>query len=198
MGKKKDVYVISGTQEIKAPLVCSIRLLLACLAFLGFFLCYAQRNGLSVSIVCMVDPDADNVTLSKDINSVAVSRNIPASCHKHTVEKSRSASQVLLWPKQTRGVILGSFYWGYALTQVASSVAVNLLGPKRFLAILIFISSAATMLLPIFAKLHPSFVILIRVVAGAAQGGLWPTIFRFWATWAPAAELTTLLSFQSS
>ncbi|CAF1012488.1 unnamed protein product [Adineta steineri] len=198
MGKKKDVYVISGTQEIKAPLVCSIRLLLACLAFLGFFLCYAQRNGLSVSIVCMVDPDADNVTLSNDINSVAVSRNIPASCHKHTVEKSRSASQVLLWPKQTRGVILGSFYWGYALTQVASSVAVNLLGPKRFLAILIFISSAATMLLPIFAKFHPSFVILIRVVAGAAQGGLWPTIFRFWATWAPAAELTTLLSFQSS
>ncbi|CAF1533576.1 unnamed protein product, partial [Adineta steineri] len=86
------------------PLVCSIRLLLACLALLGFFLCYAQRNGLSVSIVCMVDPDADNVTLSKDISSVTVPRNIPPSCHKHT------ASQVLLWPKQTRGVILGSFY----------------------------------------------------------------------------------------
>ena len=30
------------------------------------------------------------------------------------------------------------------------------------------------------------------------QGGLWPTIFRFWSTWAPASERTTLLSFQSS
>ncbi len=73
------------------------------------------------------------------------------------------------WPKQTRGFVLGSFFWGYALTQVASSVAVNLLGPKRFLAILIFISSIATILLPMFAKLHPSFVIFLRVVAGAAQ-----------------------------
>lgn len=55
------------------------------------------------------------------------------------------------------------------MTQIASSVAVNLLGPKRFLAILIFVSSVATILLPVFSKLHPSFVILLRVLAGAAQ-----------------------------
>ncbi|CAF4892296.1 unnamed protein product, partial [Rotaria sp. Silwood1] len=35
-------------------------------------------------------------------------------------------------------IVLGSFYWGYALTQIASSVVVNLIGPKRFLALLIF------------------------------------------------------------
>lgn len=33
--------------EIIAPLVCSLRFLLAILAFFGFFLCYAQRNGLA-------------------------------------------------------------------------------------------------------------------------------------------------------
>ncbi|UJR30737.1 hypothetical protein I4U23_018257 [Adineta vaga] len=199
MKKNKEVYVVSGTTEpTKAPLVCSVRLLLACLAFLGFFLCYAQRNGLAVGIVCMVNPAADTFNLTRSSDSPVVHRNIPASCHKHTIQRTRSESQVLLWPKQTRGVILGSFYWGYALTQVASSVAVNIFGPKRFLALLIFISSFATILLPVFSKLHPSFVILLRVVAGAAQGGLWPTIFRFWASWAPASERTTLLSLQSS
>lgn len=76
---------------------------------------------------------------------------------------------MVLWPKQTRGVILGSFYWGYALTQIAASVIVNYLGAKRFLALLIFTSSAATALLPVFSSLHPSFVTLLRVVAGAAQ-----------------------------
>ena len=73
------------------------------------------------------------------------------------------------WPKETRGVIIGSFYWGYMLTQVASSVAVNFFGPKRFLALLIFISSVAVMTIPIVSNFHPSFVIMLRVLAGAAQ-----------------------------
>lgn len=55
------------------------------------------------------------------------------------------------------------------MTQVVSSVAVNFLGPRRFLAILIFISSLATVLIPMVSKLHPSLVIILRVVAGAAQ-----------------------------
>ncbi|CAF0921048.1 unnamed protein product [Rotaria sordida] len=198
MTKTKDVYTVNESGELKAPLVCSHRLLLAFLAFLGFFLCYAQRNGLSVGIVCMVNPDADNMTLFDSSDTPIIERDIPAACHKHTVQKSRSESQVLFWPKSTRGVILGSFYWGYALTQIASSVAVNIFGPKQFLAMLICVSSIATLLLPIVSKFGSAFVILLRVVAGAAQGGLWPTIFRFWATWAPASERTTLLSFQSS
>ncbi len=66
-------------------------------------------------------------------------------------------------------MILGSFYWGYALTQIASSVIVNCLGPKRFLAIVILLSSIATLLLPLLASFHPAFVIFLRVLAGAAQ-----------------------------
>ncbi|CAF2682203.1 unnamed protein product [Rotaria sp. Silwood2] len=191
MTKSKDVYTVNEAGELNARLVCSHRLLLAFLAFLGFFLCYAQRNGLAVGIVCMVNPDADNVTSTSSSDSPSIEHDIPAACHKHTIQKSRSESQVLFWPKSTRGLILGSFYWGYALTQIPSSVVVNILGPKRFLAILILVSSIATLCLPIVSKFHPFFVILLR-------GGLWPTIFRFWATWAPAAERTTLLSFQSS
>jgi len=153
---------------------------------------------LAVSIVCMVNPDADNVTTSSSTDEKVDLRNIPESCQKHAVEAHRTPGQVIFWPKSTRGIIMGSFYWGYALTQIASSIIVNFLGPKRFLAILIFTSSAATMCIPVVAAMHPSLVTLLRVLAGAAQGGLWPTIFRFWASWAPASERTTLLSFPSA
>ncbi len=44
----------------------------------------------SVSIVCMVNPDADNATVSQSTDSAAIQRNIPASCHKHSVQKSRT------------------------------------------------------------------------------------------------------------
>ncbi len=90
--------------------MCSLRLLLAFLAFFGFFLCYAQRNGLaydskmkknfffisfysSVGIVCMVNPDADNNMTSSNTNDSIVSqRNIPASCHKHSIEKIKTVN----------------------------------------------------------------------------------------------------------
>jgi len=44
----------------------------------------------------MVNPDADNVTSPDSSDSVAVQRNIPASCHKHTIEKTRSVGISLL------------------------------------------------------------------------------------------------------
>ncbi len=96
-------------------MVCSLRLLLAFLAFLGFFLCYAQRNGLSyefydynknwvfvllfclsVGIVCMVNPDADSVPLSNSSVSTVINRNIPVSCQKHKLQESRSV-RIFSW-----------------------------------------------------------------------------------------------------
>jgi hypothetical protein len=38
----------------------------------------------------MVNPDADNVTSSLSTDSIATKSNIPESCHKHSVVKTRS------------------------------------------------------------------------------------------------------------
>jgi hypothetical protein len=44
----------------------------------------------SVGIVCMVNPDADNTTSSHTDDSIVSQRNIPASCHKHSIEKIKT------------------------------------------------------------------------------------------------------------
>lgn len=44
----------------------------------------------SVSIVCMVNPDADNLTTSISTDENVDFRNIPASCQKHAVETHRT------------------------------------------------------------------------------------------------------------
>jgi hypothetical protein len=44
----------------------------------------------SVAIVCMVNPDADNISSPDTSDPVATHRNIPESCYQHTVERSRS------------------------------------------------------------------------------------------------------------
>ena len=46
----------------------------------------------SVGIVCMVNPDADRGSALHDNSSIASQRNIPASCHKHTMQKSRTVN----------------------------------------------------------------------------------------------------------
>ena len=45
----------------------------------------------------MVDPIADTATSAHDDVSIAVQRNIPASCHKHTSEKSRTVNQFVFY-----------------------------------------------------------------------------------------------------
>jgi ABC-type Fe3+-siderophore transport system permease subunit len=51
--KKKFIFYLI------APLVCSLRLLLAVLAFFGFFLCYAQRNGLAYESIIKIKSKFD-------------------------------------------------------------------------------------------------------------------------------------------
>ena len=43
----------------------------------------------SVGIICMVNPSVDNDPATYNNNSLVKHRNIPASCHQHTAEKSQ-------------------------------------------------------------------------------------------------------------
>ncbi|CAF1297990.1 unnamed protein product [Didymodactylos carnosus] len=162
----KVAKIVDMPIKVEVPLCCSLRITLAIIAFLGFFLCYAQRNGLSVGIVCMVNQPMNSSDQQKVI------RSFPPECKYDEKTSLRSPNQVLNWSKQTQGVILGSFYWGYMLTQVAGGIAVNYLGPQKFIAIVVFLSSLCTLLLPMVALVNSAIVIILRVITGASQESL--------------------------
>jgi hypothetical protein len=63
--------------------------------------------------------------------------------------------------------IIVSFGLSYVLTHAPASIAVNLVGPKRFFAFIIFFSSIFTGLLPLFPRLKVTM--LLRFLIGAAQ-----------------------------
>ena len=56
--RRHHVVVLSSEGVPQYPLCCSVRLLLAGIAFIGFALNYGQRIGMSVAIVCMVNQTA--------------------------------------------------------------------------------------------------------------------------------------------
>ncbi|XP_025907065.1 sialin isoform X3 [Nothoprocta perdicaria] len=113
----------TGTGTV--PACCSARYNLALLAFFGFFLLYALRVNLSVALVDMVEP---NTSLAKNTTS-----NVCPE-HSSTINVPRNTSgKKYSWDADTQGWILGSFFYGYIITQIPANLGVGYLIAVRAL-----------------------------------------------------------------
>lgn len=75
------------------PLCCSYRLVLALVGFFMFFHLYAQRIGMSVAIVCMVNQTAvEKLTDQASVHHLLLSNNETVSITKNQPQCSVSAS----------------------------------------------------------------------------------------------------------
>ena len=77
--------------------------------FLGYAVLYALRFNLSIAIVDMVHVADDAV-----VNRQCLLQNQSTSQNTTTDEKPRFA-----WTAEQQGLVLGSFFYGYCVTQVA-------------------------------------------------------------------------------
>ncbi|XP_068027016.1 sialin isoform X4 [Melanerpes formicivorus] len=165
---------------------CSARYSLALLACLGFFLLYALRVNLSVALVAMVEPSG-----SPAPNSTAdlCPERSPArgTAHNATGEKYP-------WDADTQGWILGSFFYGYILTQIPGGYLASKVGGKALLGFGIFGTSVFTLLTPLAAHLGVGYLIAVRALEGLGEGVTFPAMHSMWSAWAPPLERSKLLS----
>ena len=134
-----------------APLFPSQRLLLAVIGFFGFVMVYACRVNLSVALVCMVRHDSHNQSI--DLSTLPLSQR-----------------GTLDWPKSVQGVLLGSFFYGYIVTQVAGGWISERLGAKRVFTLTTAGAVLVTLATPLVAANgHVALLIALRVVLGACQ-----------------------------
>jgi len=70
------------------------------------------------------------------------------------------------WPKEIQGHILGSFFYGYMVTQVPGGLLAERLGVKWVLLGFLGMSTLATLLTPIAATLGYQALIAVRIAAG--------------------------------
>jgi len=73
------------------------------------------------------------------------------------------------WSKEVQGVILGSFFWGYLITQVPGGWLANRFSAKRVLGYFMLMTAGATLLMPAGARFGASAVVLLRIVAGIGE-----------------------------
>ncbi|OWK57704.1 Sialin [Lonchura striata] len=158
--------LLKEPQPDTVPACCSARYNLAVLACFGFFLLYALRVNLSVALVNMVEPDTSS---AKNVTS-----NVCPE-HSSTTNVSRNTTgQKYSWDADTQGWILGSFFYGYIITQIPGGYLASRIGGKLLLGFGIFSTSVFTLLTPLAANLGVGYLIAVRALEGLGEVILFP------------------------
>uniref|UniRef100_A0A8C9CML9 Sialin n=1 Tax=Phocoena sinus TaxID=42100 RepID=A0A8C9CML9_PHOSS len=169
-----------------APVCRSARYNLAFLAFFGFFVLYSLRVNLSVALVDMVDSNttaADNRTA----NECAEHSTPIKVLHNQTGKKYR-------WDAETQGWILGSFFYGYIITQIPAGYVASRSGGKLLLGFGVLGTSVFTLFTPLAADFGVGAIIALRALEGLGEGVTFPAMHAMWSSWAPPLERSKLLS----
>ncbi|XP_053459553.1 sialin-like [Nycticebus coucang] len=175
----------ASEDRLKARVCCSARYNLALLALFGFFVVYALRVNLSVALVDMVDSNTtfpDNRT-SKECPEHSTHMKV----HNRTGKKYQ-------WDAKTQGWILGSFFYGYIVTQIPGGYIASKIGGKLLLGLGILGTAVLTLFTPVAADLGAGALIALRALEGLGEGVTFPAMHAMWASWAPPLERTKLVS----
>ncbi|XP_053269872.1 vesicular glutamate transporter 1 [Pleuronectes platessa] len=145
------------------------RYIIAILSGIGFCISFGIRCNLGVAIVSMVNSHK----IYKDNKEVIVEPQFD-------------------WDPETVGMIHGSFFWGYIVTQIPGGFICQKFAANRVFGFAIVATSCLNMLIPAAARTHFGCVILVRICQGLVEGVSYPACHGIWAKWAPPLERSRL------
>uniref|UniRef100_A0A2K5QN16 Vesicular glutamate transporter 1 n=1 Tax=Cebus imitator TaxID=2715852 RepID=A0A2K5QN16_CEBIM len=145
------------------------RYIIAIMSGLGFCISFGIRCNLGVAIVSMVN----NSTTHRGGHVV--------------VQKAQFS-----WDPETVGLIHGSFFWGYIVTQIPGGFICQKFAANRVFGFAIVATSTLNMLIPSAARVHYGCVIFVRILQGLVEGVTYPACHGIWSKWAPPLERSRL------
>lgn len=164
------------------------------MGFLGFAVVYAMRVNLSVAIVAMVNQTAIPHTNSSILaNDTCPMPPTPSPNHttlhqQHYWQRSTPPEGEFVWDEATQGLVLGSFFYGYVLTQVPGGRMAELVGGKRIYGYGVLITALFTLLTPLAAYWDLPLLVLVRILEGMGEGVTYPAMHAMLAHWIPPLE----------
>ena len=129
---------------------------------------YAQRVNLSVALVAMVNQNTTNGT--RDLNGTC-----PVDDHDGLELASDSRTSKVLdlpvgefedWDSFKQSIILGSFFYGYIVTQIPGGILAKRYGGKLLYGLGGLCTSIFTLLTPLAARWSWKCLVAVRVIEG--------------------------------
>lgn len=121
------------------------------MTMLGFMLNYALRVNLTIAIVAMVQPQPKNGTEGESSDVV-------------------DGGGLFDWNPYQQNFVLGSFFWGYILTELPGGRLAELIGGRRVFGHSMLWASLLTFITPFSAKFSYVALIVVRVLLGFMLG----------------------------
>lgn len=100
-------------------------------------------------------------------------------------------------PQSSKGVILSTFYYGYACSQVPGGWAAQRIGGRRILLLSFILWSLTCAFVPLDPN-RVTLMVLARLLVGVAQGFIFPSIHTVLAQWVPPHERSRSVSLTTS
>ncbi|CAM1325274.1 Uncharacterised protein g8901 [Pycnogonum litorale] len=162
--------LLGTTKENSNFTIARIRYLMAFLCWSSLVCSFTTKLNISIAIVDMVSTsDSDDENWTFD------------------------------WNSKIQGLILSSFFWGYAITQVPGGVFASRYGTKICLTFGTLTNVLLSVLTPICTVKGGAIVLIsIRFVGGLCLGLTFPCYVVFWSKWSPTLERSRLLTLTYS
>lgn len=100
----------------------------------------------------------------------------------------------LNWSNSQTGLVLSSFYWGYAAGQLPSGWLIQEHGAKQLLGISVFMPALLTLLIPAVSQASFGGLLVLCTLRGLFASGTFPSCYYFFSNWIPKAEKTKMVT----
>ncbi|KAF8787042.1 Sialin like protein [Argiope bruennichi] len=170
-----------------------VRYLFVVAGFLGMCLVYALRVNMSIAILGMLNNTAISiVTDTHNLTNEPMCALLNPPIHSSKLKLIEVKNGSFVWTPKVQGVIIGSFYYGYVITQVPGARLAEIYSGKWIFGLGIGISALLSLIIPVAAELHTAFLIFVRALQGVAQGVTFPAIYNLLSRWTAEEEKTLI------
>ncbi|KRY84521.1 Sialin [Trichinella pseudospiralis] len=164
---------------------------IAILGSAGFMVNYMVIINLSVCIVSMVNNTALDILAVEQAGNESTLDMITFTsvCRADNVTSPQKDGP-FVWDRSTTGILLSSFYYGYAFTQIPGGLLASRFGGKWVFGLGTLSASVLTLFTPLAAWAGIEWLIFVRVLEGLAEGVTFPACQAILASWVPPMERT--------
>ncbi|XP_032519249.1 sialin [Danaus plexippus] len=157
------------------------------MVLLGFMLNYALRVNLTIAIVEMIyDNKTDALAM---VTNITDTNTTNVTQHPEHIEQTRYH-----WDTKQKNHLLGSFFWGYVLTEVPGGRLAEVIGARRVFGYSTLLASILTLLSPAAASAGFGWIVALRVLLGFFLGATWPAILPMASKWIPPMDRSKFMS----
>lgn len=168
---------------------------------------YMLRVNLTLAIVEMVyDTESDQILsqnissqsnfLKSNLNYSSIVTPFPNTTNSsdHAAVIKQSIGVKFHWDKYLQNYVLGSFFWGYILTELPGGRLAEVIGARKVFGGGMLMASFLTLLTPIACYLDVVAVIILRAVIGFFLGATFPATPPMAAKWIPPLERSKFIA----